>query len=80
MLVKLTTVVNLIIILQIIFSPVSSAKKVQILKKLFKRGYTEKAADKMSVKLKPAVNFINVKRACFLYEHHFGSFFLITCT
>ena len=27
----------------------------------------------------PAVNFINVKRAHFLYERHFGSFFLGTC-
>ncbi len=27
----------------------------------------------------PAVNFINVKRARFLYERHFGSFFLVTC-
>jgi len=25
-------------------------------------------------------NFINVKRANFLYEHLFGSFFLVTCT
>ena len=26
------------------------------------------------------VNFINVKRTNFLYERHFGSFFLVTCT
>jgi len=36
-----------------------------------------KAARKMLVKLTPAVNFINIKRVHFLYEHYFGSFFLV---
>jgi len=34
----------------------------------------------MLMKLTPAVNLINVKHARFLYERHFGSFFLATCT
>ncbi len=38
-----------------------------------------KAARKMLMKLTPGVNFINVLSTNFLYEHHFGSSFLVTC-
>ncbi len=33
-----------------------------------------------SINATTGVNFINVKRANFSYERHFGSFFLVTCT